>query len=88
MANQGAKKRKEENKKHMANLLRLIIACNEAWVGRRSGEENFMLVVECGGIGALGFVDGLRRLGLDEGGCSGGLTRWWSALMNSVRSAL
>ncbi|RWW16287.1 hypothetical protein BHE74_00013228 [Ensete ventricosum] len=28
MANQGAKKRKEENRKHMANLLRLIIASN------------------------------------------------------------
>ncbi|XP_020240967.1 transmembrane protein 208 homolog [Asparagus officinalis] len=32
MANQGAKKRKEENKKHMANLLRLIIACNVIYV--------------------------------------------------------
>ncbi|EXB94883.1 hypothetical protein L484_022991 [Morus notabilis] len=28
MANQGAKKRKEENARHMANLRRLIIACN------------------------------------------------------------
>ncbi|KAI8565775.1 hypothetical protein RHMOL_Rhmol03G0287900 [Rhododendron molle] len=28
MANQGAKKRKEENSRHMKNLLRLIIACN------------------------------------------------------------
>ncbi|CAD5193793.1 unnamed protein product [Musa acuminata subsp. malaccensis] len=28
MANQGAKKRKEENRRHMANLLRLIIASN------------------------------------------------------------
>ncbi|CAL1387475.1 unnamed protein product [Linum trigynum] len=28
MANQGAKKRKEENAHHMANLLRIIIACN------------------------------------------------------------
>ncbi|XP_073112469.1 uncharacterized protein [Elaeis guineensis] len=28
MANQGAKKRKEENKKHMAMLLRVIIASN------------------------------------------------------------
>ncbi|XVE71710.1 hypothetical protein DITRI_Ditri10aG0173700 [Diplodiscus trichospermus] len=30
MANQGAKKRKEENTRHMANLRRLIIACNMA----------------------------------------------------------
>ncbi|KAF6157882.1 hypothetical protein GIB67_015198 [Kingdonia uniflora] len=28
MANQGAKKRKEENSRHMAKLLRIIIACN------------------------------------------------------------
>lgn len=28
MANQGAKKRKEENTRHMANLRRLIVACN------------------------------------------------------------
>ncbi|GLT80455.1 hypothetical protein SLA2020_518940 [Shorea laevis] len=28
MANQGAKKRKEENARHMANLRRLIIGCN------------------------------------------------------------
>ncbi|KAL2898035.1 hypothetical protein RDABS01_039817 [Bienertia sinuspersici] len=28
MANQGAKKRKEENARHMSNLLRLIIGCN------------------------------------------------------------
>ncbi|KAJ6807915.1 transmembrane protein 208-like protein [Iris pallida] len=32
MANQGAKKRKEENKKRMSNLLRLIIACNVIYV--------------------------------------------------------
>lgn len=28
MANQGAKKRKEENARHMANLRRIIIVCN------------------------------------------------------------
>lgn len=28
MANQGAKKRKEENARHMEKLRRLIIACN------------------------------------------------------------
>lgn len=28
MANQGAKKRKEENRKHMSNLLRVILASN------------------------------------------------------------
>ncbi|PON99284.1 hypothetical protein TorRG33x02_048270 [Trema orientale] len=32
MANQGAKKRKEENLRHMANLRRLIIACNVIYV--------------------------------------------------------
>ncbi|KAB5514464.1 hypothetical protein DKX38_028370 [Salix brachista] len=32
MANQGAKKRKEENARHMANLRRLIIACNVIYV--------------------------------------------------------
>lgn len=32
MANQGAKKRKEENSRHMANLRRLIIACNVIFV--------------------------------------------------------
>ncbi|KAF5752113.1 hypothetical protein HS088_TW01G00020 [Tripterygium wilfordii] len=32
MANQGAKKRKEENTRHMAMLLRLIIACNVIYV--------------------------------------------------------
>ncbi|EXC43069.1 hypothetical protein L484_000469 [Morus notabilis] len=32
MANQGAKKRKEENARHMANLRRLIIACNVVYV--------------------------------------------------------
>ncbi|KAJ0967142.1 hypothetical protein J5N97_024059 [Dioscorea zingiberensis] len=32
MANQGAKKRRDENKQHMANLLRLIIACNVVYV--------------------------------------------------------
>ncbi|CAL1415026.1 unnamed protein product [Linum trigynum] len=32
MANQGAKKRKEENSRHMANLLRIIIACNAIYV--------------------------------------------------------
>ncbi|KAH8481902.1 hypothetical protein H0E87_029395 [Populus deltoides] len=32
MANQGAKKRKEENSRHMANLRRLIIACNVIYV--------------------------------------------------------
>ncbi|MCI05390.1 transmembrane protein 208, partial [Trifolium medium] len=28
MANQGAKKRKEENARHMARIRRIIIACN------------------------------------------------------------
>ncbi|XP_020595077.1 transmembrane protein 208 homolog [Phalaenopsis equestris] len=32
MANQGAKKRKEENRQHMANLQRLIIACNVLYI--------------------------------------------------------
>uniref|UniRef100_A0A803KQ62 Transmembrane protein 208 n=1 Tax=Chenopodium quinoa TaxID=63459 RepID=A0A803KQ62_CHEQI len=32
MANQGAKKRKEENARHMSNLLRLIIGCNVAYI--------------------------------------------------------
>ncbi|GAB2293169.1 hypothetical protein Dimus_027377 [Dionaea muscipula] len=32
MANQGAKKRKEENARHMSNLLRLIIACNVIYI--------------------------------------------------------
>ncbi|KAK6248163.1 hypothetical protein QUC31_019728 [Theobroma cacao] len=32
MANQGAKKRKEENTRHMANLRRIIIACNVIFV--------------------------------------------------------
>ncbi|KAK1302439.1 hypothetical protein QJS10_CPB12g01631 [Acorus calamus] len=32
MANQGAKKRKEENKQHMVKLLRLIIAANVIYV--------------------------------------------------------
>ncbi|MBA0583665.1 hypothetical protein Gorai_014513 [Gossypium raimondii] len=32
MANQGAKKRKEENTRHMANLRHLIIACNVVYV--------------------------------------------------------
>ncbi|OAY63604.1 transmembrane protein 208 homolog [Ananas comosus] len=32
MANQGAKKRKEENKKHMTMLLRLIVASNVIYV--------------------------------------------------------
>ncbi|KAM1011994.1 hypothetical protein FF1_047135 [Malus domestica] len=32
MANQGAKKRKEENARHMANLRRLIMACNVIYV--------------------------------------------------------
>ncbi|KAF5442787.1 hypothetical protein F2P56_035409 [Juglans regia] len=32
MANQGAKKRKEENARHMANLRRIIIACNVIYV--------------------------------------------------------
>ncbi|KAF9603694.1 hypothetical protein IFM89_037457 [Coptis chinensis] len=32
MANQGAKKRKEENSKHMAKLLRIIIICNVIYV--------------------------------------------------------
>ncbi|KAJ8767418.1 hypothetical protein K2173_017462 [Erythroxylum novogranatense] len=32
MANQGAKKRKEENTRHMAKLLQLIIACNVIYV--------------------------------------------------------
>ncbi|KAL2900736.1 hypothetical protein RDABS01_025818 [Bienertia sinuspersici] len=32
MANQGAKKRKDENAPHMANLLRLIIGYNVAFI--------------------------------------------------------
>uniref|UniRef100_A0A7N0RGU1 Transmembrane protein 208 n=1 Tax=Kalanchoe fedtschenkoi TaxID=63787 RepID=A0A7N0RGU1_KALFE len=32
MANQGAKKRKEENARHMRTLLRVIIACNVVYV--------------------------------------------------------
>ncbi|KAL9256879.1 Transmembrane protein 208-like protein [Drosera capensis] len=32
MANQGAKKRKEENARHMSKLLRLIIACNVIYI--------------------------------------------------------
>ncbi|KAL5713783.1 hypothetical protein ACHQM5_015830 [Ranunculus cassubicifolius] len=32
MANQGAKKRKDENSRHMSKLLRLIIACNVIYV--------------------------------------------------------
>ncbi|KAK9275543.1 hypothetical protein L1049_022810 [Liquidambar formosana] len=32
MANQGAKKRKEENSRHMKKILRLIIACNVMYV--------------------------------------------------------
>ncbi|KMZ73397.1 Transmembrane protein-like protein [Zostera marina] len=32
MANQGAKKRRDENKKHMLKLLRIIIACNAIYV--------------------------------------------------------
>lgn len=32
MANQGAKKRKEENARHMSNLLRLIIGCNVVYI--------------------------------------------------------
>ncbi|KAG5559598.1 hypothetical protein RHGRI_009211 [Rhododendron griersonianum] len=37
MANQGAKKRKEENSRHMKNLLRLIIACNVIYLVVRAG---------------------------------------------------
>ncbi|KAJ8428440.1 hypothetical protein Cgig2_003513 [Carnegiea gigantea] len=32
MANQGAKKRKEENARHMSNLLRVIIGCNVVYI--------------------------------------------------------
>uniref|UniRef100_A0A1D1YEL8 Transmembrane protein 208 n=1 Tax=Anthurium amnicola TaxID=1678845 RepID=A0A1D1YEL8_9ARAE len=32
MANQGAKKRRDENKQHMAKLLRLVVACNVIYV--------------------------------------------------------
>ncbi|KAK7829078.1 transmembrane protein 208 like protein [Quercus suber] len=32
MANQGAKKRREENARHMKNLQRLIIACNVIFI--------------------------------------------------------
>ncbi|KMT05582.1 hypothetical protein BVRB_7g168250 [Beta vulgaris subsp. vulgaris] len=32
MANQGAKKRKEENARHMSKLLRLIIGCNVVYI--------------------------------------------------------
>ncbi|GAB4841472.1 hypothetical protein Ancab_022188 [Ancistrocladus abbreviatus] len=35
MANQGAKKRKEENARHMSKLLRLIIGCNVVYVVAR-----------------------------------------------------
>ncbi|KAL6984949.1 hypothetical protein U1Q18_018329 [Sarracenia purpurea var. burkii] len=37
MANQGAKKRKEENSRHMKNLLRLIIVCNVIYLVVRAG---------------------------------------------------
>ncbi|CAA0820001.1 Protein of unknown function (DUF788 [Striga hermonthica] len=37
MANQGAKKRKEENARHMKNLLRLIIASNAIYLVIRIG---------------------------------------------------
>uniref|UniRef100_A0A5B7BUY9 Transmembrane protein 208 n=1 Tax=Davidia involucrata TaxID=16924 RepID=A0A5B7BUY9_DAVIN len=37
MANQGAKKRKEENSRHMRNLLRFIIACNVVYLLVRAG---------------------------------------------------
>ncbi|XP_047324244.1 transmembrane protein 208 homolog [Impatiens glandulifera] len=37
MANQGAKKRKEENTRHMKNLLRFIIACNAVYLLIRAG---------------------------------------------------
>ncbi|XP_059635989.1 uncharacterized protein LOC132278198 isoform X1 [Cornus florida] len=37
MANQGAKKRKEENSRHMKNILRLIIACNVIYLLVRAG---------------------------------------------------
>lgn len=32
MANQGAKKRKDENKRHMTTLLRVIIICNAVYI--------------------------------------------------------
>ncbi|KAM7511686.1 hypothetical protein LguiB_010561 [Lonicera macranthoides] len=37
MANQGAKKRKEENGRHMKNLLRIIIASNVIYILVRAG---------------------------------------------------
>lgn len=37
MANQGAKKRREENSRHMKNLIRLIIACNVIYLVVRAG---------------------------------------------------
>ncbi|KAG9133022.1 hypothetical protein Leryth_015403 [Lithospermum erythrorhizon] len=37
MANQGAKKRKEENTRHMQNILRVIIACNVIYLIVRAG---------------------------------------------------
>ncbi|CAA2998792.1 transmembrane 208 homolog [Olea europaea subsp. europaea] len=37
MANQGAKKRKEENTRHMRNLLRLILASNAIYLVIRVG---------------------------------------------------
>ncbi|KAK1388289.1 transmembrane protein 208-like [Heracleum sosnowskyi] len=37
MANQGAKKRKEENGRHMKNLLRVIIFCNVVYLLVRAG---------------------------------------------------
>ncbi|KAK0592072.1 hypothetical protein LWI29_012804 [Acer saccharum] len=40
MANQGAKKRKEENARHIKKLHRLIIACNPAYADNMGEEKN------------------------------------------------
>ncbi|KAL7602024.1 uncharacterized protein LOC111920661 [Lactuca sativa] len=37
MANQGAKKRRDENTRHMNNLFRIIIACNVVYILLRAG---------------------------------------------------
>ncbi|PWA76076.1 hypothetical protein CTI12_AA238210 [Artemisia annua] len=37
MANQGAKKRRDENTRHMNNLFRVIIACNVIYIVLRAG---------------------------------------------------
>lgn len=44
MANQGAKKRKEENTRHMANLRRLIIACNVFYYNKLKSSTQLSLL--------------------------------------------